>query len=314
MSLFFDEINKNNYKNKWLELCLNDSLISYFYLVDKEVRVCLELYYIYFKDYNCEDLDNDDMVILSYINNKVDDLLKKSKKCSLSINERMFLSRLLGGCVLYNKDISRDRLTSYVNNCYLTNKESIFSSDLLILLKHTFNYLNEINNLDVNFKMKSISGDFGQFMFSYNTMKNYLFINRENYDVSFTDVVDVISLEEFSNMLVSQTNILLHEFRHYMQNKVNVRDSYTWSEERMKKEFKVLSNNSDFYKKYYESFFIERDANSFASSNLEYIIGNFLLDEYYDEAILARLISNDNKVSDINKLVDEEYKKYTKKR
>lgn len=314
MSLFLEEINKNNYKNEWLELCLNDSLVNNFSYIDKEIRVCLELYYIYFKDCNYDFLATDDIVILNYINNKINDLLNKSCNSSLTIKERLFLSRLLGGCVLYNKDISKDRLTNYVNNCYLKNKESIFSSDLLILLKHTFNYLNEINNSNINFKMRSIEEDFGQFMFSYNTKKKYLVINREYYTNAFLDIEDIISLEEFNNMLASQTNILLHEFRHFMQNKVEFRDTYNWSEERMKKEFKILDNNRDFYQKYYESFFIERDANSFANSNLEYIIGDFLVKDYYDDAILSCLISNDENISDISKIVDAEYKKYIKKR
>lgn len=106
----------------------------------------------------------------------------------------------------------------------------------------------------------------------------------------------------------------LHEIRHFYQ-KVNI-DMYS---NEMKKlmniEDTVASNNNSFYLKYHDNFFIERDADNYASVQLENELGSLFGDKtnYVINSILGtrKIISSDEyygKLYDAYSKIDVNYK------
>lgn len=317
MDKFLNAINELNYKDIWLENIENGNLITYFDVVDREERKYLELYYVLFSDYSFNLLDDKDVKILNYIEVCVNNLLDESKNRKLKNSERKFLSMLLSGKILYNKKIEDEKIVSYVNNCYLENKEFCLSTDLVILLKYSFINLNNYNNSNIGFKLKNsnfMKEDFGKFNLNLETLNKEIFITNDYYN-SFTNEYDNIDLDDFSYMLVFQTAILLHEFRHYMQFRLIFRDSLSEEEELLKKELEILLNDNSIYNVYGESFNVELDAYKYAIDNLDYFIKDFVVDIYYDsikEEVISK-INNCIKVRDISDIIDKEYKNIKKK-
>ena len=317
MEEFLNVIKELNYKEIWLKNIKSNNLINYFGIIDKETRTYLELYYVFFNNNDCSILDSNDKFILNYLNKKINDLLNESENSLLNPSEIKFLSMLLGRLILYNKEVSNEQLISYINNCYLNNKTTPLSSDLLILLKHSFNYLNCFNNSNIYLKLKNnnfMKEDLGRFKLNKEKLKEELFITNEYYN-TFIEKYDNIPLEDFSYILTLQTTILLHEFRHYMQFRLMFRDSLTSKEDRLKKELEIISSNDLFYNIYNESFMLEIDAYKYAIDNLDYIIKDFILDDYYENTKASVISKCNNCINnkDITELIEDEYKNIKKR-
>jgi len=310
MDPYLDIIQNNPSKKEWLKNIKKDNFINYFSQLDKDSRNYLEIYYIIIKKYYNKFLDSNDLIILDYIDKKIDHLLFISKDRLLNNNETKFLSALLSRLITYNQKVSKEKIAIYINNCYLNNITSGLSSNLVILLKYTFNYLDDYNKSNLKFYLKP-SSLMEEAIAKLKVIEKKLFVSSDYYNC-FIDDYDTLPLDEFYYLIVFQTVTLLHEYRHYMQFKLINKKVLTKIEERLKKEIVILFNNKEFYNIYGNSFLLEQDANNYAISNLDYFIKKLVPKEYYEESkkCVIENIKECFSDFDIKDLIDEEYKKY----
>ena len=317
MKKYLEVIKSFKNKDMWIENMNYNTFIDYFNCVDVSDKNDIEVYYLVFKDLDRSKLEDKDKFILDYLDNKIDSLLKESKVRRLKIKEVRFLSLMLGRLVLNNKDVSDDVINNYVNNCYFLNRNIGVSSDLIILLKYSLIYLNDINNSDIEFLFEddNFMGEaFAKFISNGDKLDEKIVVTNR-YCENFIDSSDRIDLYVFYYFLIHQTMSMLHEYRHYMQFKVINRESFNEFEARLKKEFMIIANGSNLYNERGNSFFIEIDANRYAIDNIDYFFKGIIPDGCYNEVKSEVIESFDKLISDadISDEIDREYKKLVKK-
>lgn len=276
-----DYYNNNYVLFLFIDKCLNTS--------DNEYEGA-----IFFNGKKMVDIDN---ILIDKYNYLISRMNNKEK---LDTNDKKFIEQTFLCHAFYssiykmydgNKDMMYD-IVSYFNK-YPINDLSDLKNKQLMLLSIISNNLIKINsNCGFQFSNEIIDDSLGEF---------YLEDDIPIIKINALDIYDIQSNLQF----VKKIYTIYHEIGHFMQ-KIN-ESSYDLSIQQIfKMESELVKSSMDFYHKYHDNFFVERDADYYAMRKLR---NNFY--KLYPDEVNKVLVAKGNlKRIDVSKFLEMEYHQY----
>jgi len=266
--------------------------VDYFYSLKDDDKDYIIYYMILYKKH-LTDIKNGN---LDKIYNMYKILLDKLKYNKLNCKEMYIYEHVMAYLIISGNFKNNELFEKYVST-YLTKINRFnFNSRLFIIMQDIVNKLNKEYNKDCSL----IFSEQDSLACTNWIIKEYKYkisLNAEKYYDSYTlkQIDDIDLLKTFSYHIF----IILHEYRHLLQNEYMRNHDDNLSKIYKFELFLIIMQNK-FYSKNHNSYYIEKEANNFAYDNFYKYIKNYFSDKWIDESYLKEFINEVFCVENVN--------------
>lgn len=186
-----------------------------------------------------------------------------------------------------NEELDDDLLNEYVNNYLLKNPE-YKGEEIIIYLNYFRCFLNSFYNKEVIFDFQNRFHNGYEFGIPIESNLQYMMVNV----CAFRKILNNIhTIESYYCHLVHISFSMLHEYAHLLQ-KDYINNYNNQKTENYIIEKEIMKEDNEFYKKYHDYFEIEKEADEFAYTHINYFLDGIIPKEqlkYYLEIILKKI-------------------------